>query len=232
MRHFNRTTLPILLLCSAVSVSQAQAPAAPSATDVYHVLFVKAAPGQAAAVAKELQELDPKDPMASHYLLLRHQEGDDWDYCIIQHLGAKATVDVASARPNPPPTMAWHTDTFVSGPSWPEFTRALLPQASDGKAPGSIYIVAVHRAAPGHRTQLIDLLKQGTPGAKVPISSVMLTHLEGGSWQVLNIDRYNSWQDLGTDRAAGMSTTEEGWLEFRQHSAYHVDTIADRVMPK
>jgi hypothetical protein len=42
-------------------VAQAQTPAAASApTDVYHVMFVKAAPGQAAALAKQLQEQDPK----------------------------------------------------------------------------------------------------------------------------------------------------------------------------
>lgn len=232
MRYLTRTTLPVVLFCSCVSLSQAQAPAASSPTDVYHVLFVKAAPGQAAAVAKELQEQDPKDPMAAHYLLLRHQEGDDWDYCLIQHVGAKATVDLNSARPNPPPTMAWHTDTFVAGPSWPEFSRALLPAATDSKAAHPVYVVAVHRAAPGHRTQLIDMLKQPNADAKVPISSVMLTHLEGGSWQVLHIDRYNSWQDLGTDRAASTAAAEAGWLEFRQHVAYHADTIADRVVPK
>jgi hypothetical protein len=40
-------------------------------------MFVKAQPGQAAALAKELQQQDPKDPIASHFVLLRHQEGDD-----------------------------------------------------------------------------------------------------------------------------------------------------------
>src|SRR5215510_11864502 len=122
MKHPNRAALIALALSSTLtfSTTQAQTPAATSGKDVYHVLFAKAAPGQAAALAKELQQVDPKDPMGSHFLLLRHQWGDDWDYCLIQHLGTKASVDVTNARPNPPPTMAWHTDSFVAGPSWGE----------------------------------------------------------------------------------------------------------------
>jgi len=40
----------VLALSAAPSILYAQAP--PAATDVYHVMFVKAAPGQAAALAK------------------------------------------------------------------------------------------------------------------------------------------------------------------------------------
>ena len=66
---------------------------------------------------------------------------------------------------------------------------------------------------------------------KVPLSQVALTHLEGGPWQFLTIGRYNSWQDLGADRAAA-AASEKGWFEIRQNSAWHVDTIADRVGAK
>jgi hypothetical protein len=144
---------------------------------VYHVLFAKAAPGQAAALAKELQEVDPKDPMGSHFLLLRHQWGDDWDYCLIQHLGTKASVDVTNAIPNPPPTMAWHTDSYASGPSWGELTKSMMPAASDGKSSSSVYVVAVHRAIPGHRGPLEKLLKEPNPNAK---TRSQVIHLEDG----------------------------------------------------
>lgn len=226
MKRFNRRTAFALALCSALALSHAQAQA-PAAADVYHVLFAKAAPGQAAALAKELQEQDPKDPMASHYLLLRHQSGDDWDYCLIQHLGTKAAVDITNANPNPPPTMAWHTDTFVAGPSWSEVTRALLP--TDAKAASSTYVVAVLRAAPGHRSQLDSMVRQVNTNAKVPVSSLVFTHLEGGPWQFLTVDRYNSWQDLATDRGAA---DDAGWLQLREHVTFHHDTIADRIVPK
>jgi hypothetical protein len=227
MRRPHCTALLALALTSTLSLSAtpAQTPAAAS-TDVYHVLFAKAAPGQAAALAKELQEVDPKDPMGTHFLLLRHQWGDDWDYCLIQHLGTKATVDLNSANPNRPPTMAWHTDSFAAGPSWGELTRSMMP-ANDGK---SVYVVAVHRPIPGHRAQLEKVLKEPNPNAKTQISTVVFSHLEGGPWTFLEVDRYNSWQDLATDAAA--TANDPGWTTIRDHSAFHHDTLADRLVSK
>ena len=229
MKLTHRMALIALALSLTFSATQAQTPAAAPGTDVYHVLFAKAAPGQAAALAKELQQVDPKDPMGSHFLLLRHQWGDDWDYCLIQHLGTKASVDVTNAIPNPPPTMAWHTDSYASGPSWGELTKAMMPAASDGKS-SSVYVVAVHRAIPGHRGPLEKLLKEPNPNAKTPISTVVFTHLEGGPWNFVELDRYNSWQDLATDAAARVN--DPGWSAVRDHSAFHHDTLADRIVPK
>jgi hypothetical protein len=215
-----RLVVVTLVLAAAVAVAQAQTPP----TDIYHVMFVKALPGQAAALAKQLQEQDSKDPMAGHYLLLRHQEGDDWDYCLIQHVGKQATVTItAPPPPGATPTQAWHIDTFAAGPSWGELSKLMTGPA------GSVYVVSTHRAAPGHRPQLLAALGQRDSGAKVPLSSAILTHLEGGNWIFLTLDRYNSWQDLAADRASAASA-EKGWFEIRQHSASHLDTIADRVM--
>lgn len=218
--------LRIFMVLAAVAGAAAAAQAQTAPTDVYHVLFVKALPGQAAALAKQLQEQDPKDPMAGHFLLLRHQEGDDWDYCVIQHLGKQATVVIT---PPPPagatPTQAWHSDTFAAGPSWGELSKLMTGPS------GSVYAVTTHRAVPGHRTQLLAALSQRDPGAKVPLSQAILIHLEGGSWQFLTLARYNSWQDLAADRAAAASA-EKGWFEIRQHSASHIDTLADRVSAK
>jgi len=231
MKRAHRAALIALALSSTLTLSatQAQTPAAAASKDVYHVLFAKAAPGQAAALAKELQQVDPKDPMGSHFLLLRHQWGDDWDYCLIQHLGTKASVDVTNAIPNPPPTMAWHTDSYASGPAWGDLTKAMMPAATDGKS-SSVYVVAVHRAIPGHRNQLEKLLKEPNPNAKTPISTVVFTHLEGGPWNFVELDRYNNWQDLATDAAA--TVNDPGWTSVRDHSAFHHDTLADRVVPK
>jgi hypothetical protein len=141
-------------------VARAQTPAA--ATDVYHVMFVKALPGQAATLAKELQQQDPKDPMAGHFLLLRHVEGDDWDYCIIQHLGTRATVEIT-----PPPSdtatpvRAWHDDTFVAGPSWAEFQKVM--GLAGNQAGNPVYVVGVHRAAAGRRNQLLGVITRRIP---------------------------------------------------------------------
>jgi hypothetical protein len=213
------------VLAATAALSQAQiAPA-----DVYHVHFTKAAPGQAAALGNALVVPDPKAPMSDHFVVLRHQEGDDWDYAVIQHLGQRASVDAAPAAPDPARDLrAWHTDTFVSGPPWAEFTKAM-----GGAVPAAVYTVGMHRAVPGHRDDLRKALSQPPPAAsKIPTGSVVLQHLEGGDWTFLAMTRYNSWQDFAADRAAASSSDQGGWSDIRQHSAFHRDTIADRIFPK
>jgi hypothetical protein len=74
------------------------------------------------------------------------------------------------------------------------------------------------------------MLRQVNTDAKVPISSVVFMHLEGGNWQFLAVDRYDSWQDLAKDKAA--TVNDPGWAQVREHLASHHDTIADRIVPK
>ena len=221
-----------LVLASATGVD-AQTPAAPAGpTDFYHVHLTKAVPGQAAALGKELSQPDPNAAMPDHFIVLRHQEGDDWDYAVIQHLGPKHTLAIT-----PPPAAAQdlrvsHTDTFVSGPSWAEFTKQ-MGIGGTGK-PGAVYVLGFHRAVPGHRTQLEESLSQpAAPDVKVQTGAVFMRHVEGSDWQYLTITRYNSWQDFGADRAAAVANPSApgGWADIRQHSAFHRDTIADRVHP-
>jgi hypothetical protein len=191
-------------------------------SEIYHVEFVKAAPGQGLAAAAELQKQDPKAPMQGHLVVLRHQEGDDWDFCVIEHLGTRAAVEITSPPPAAAtPTTAWHNDTFVVGPSWADFQRIMGAEAS------GVYVVSTHRAVPGHRDQLVATLNQVDADAKVKFGHVLFTHLEGGAWQYLSVDHYASWSDFAADRAA--SVTSQGWAETRMHSAFHTDTIADRL---
>lgn len=220
---------------AALALPSAQAPATPAAaTDVYHVHFTKAVPGQAAALGKALAVPDKTSPMPDHFVVLRHQEGDDWDYAVIQHMGPKAEVTAAApSAPDPARDLrAWHTDTFVSGPSWAEFTRQM---GIGGAAPAGspIYIVSVQRPVPGHRAQLATSLSTVDPAAKVTTGNVLLTHLEGGEWTFATLTRYNSWTDLAADRAAAAANAASagGWDEVRQHTAFHRDTIADRIYP-
>jgi hypothetical protein len=66
---------------AAVTASAQTAPAA--GTDIYHVHFAKSAPGQAVAHAKSLMTPDSFLAMPSHFVVLRHQEGDDWDFAVM-----------------------------------------------------------------------------------------------------------------------------------------------------
>lgn len=221
-----------LVLAAATGVD-AQTPASPAGqTDIYHVHLTKAAPGQAAALGKDLSQPDPSAAMPDHFVVLRHQEGDDWDFAVIQHLGPKHTLSTIPPAPAAQDLRVSHTDTFVSGPSWAEFTKQMAIGGT-GK-PGAVYVLGFHRAVPGHRTQLEAALNQpAAPDAKVETGTVFMRHVEGSDWQYLTITRYNSWQDFGADRAAATAdpSAPGGWADIRQHSAFHRDTIADRLHP-
>jgi len=221
-------------IVSATAASPQNTAAPPAATDVYHVHFAKAAPGQAAALGKSLMAPDKASPMPEHFVVLRHQEGDDWDYAVIRHLGPKAEVSATA----PPPTeaeralSAWHSDTFVSGPSWAEFSKEMSIGGS-ANAAGLVYVVGVHRTVSGHREQLLKSLSAPGPSSKIQTGNVLLQHIEGGEWTFATISRYNSWQDFASERAAAASAGDAtgGWADIRQHSAFHRDTLADRIYP-
>ena len=85
-----------LLLVLALFGSHCLAQNAPPArTDLYHVHFAKAALGKAVELAEYLKAADPRVPMSAHHIVLRHQDGEDWDYAVIEHLGTKTTVEAA-----------------------------------------------------------------------------------------------------------------------------------------
>jgi hypothetical protein len=220
------------LLVATAATAQTAAPASGGRTDLYHVQFLKAAPGKASEAAAALKANAASTP--GHVVVLRHQAGDEWDYCIIEHLGTSTTVQAVPATQNPLRDLtAWHTDTFASGPSWADFEKAMMP--SGAGATGSVYSVAVWRAIPGRTGELEKALGGASQPAKVPVSSVMLQHREGGPWTFLAIDRYNSWQDYGTDMGATVPQTGTGqdpWSDVRQYSTYHHDTLCDRVALK
>ena len=231
-----RTMVASLVVCTCVAAAAtASAQNAPAAgTDIYHVHFAKSAPGQAVAHAKDLMTPDSSLAMPNHFVVLRHQEGDDWDFVVIQHLGAKAEV---AATPPPPASAqalgAWHSDTFVTGPSWGEFSKQMGIGGS-ANASSQVYIVGVQRSVPGHRSELLAALSAPGAPSKVQPGNVILQHLEGGDWTFLTLSRYDSWQDFGTDRAAAAAASPGvagGWADIRQHSAFHRDTIADRLYP-
>jgi hypothetical protein len=207
-------------------------------TDVYHVLFAKAALGKAAQLADFLKTPNPRAPMPGHSILLRHQEGDGWDYALIDHLGSKATVEATHYEP--PPAMRdlidWHNDTFVNGPAWADFTKAMgIDEGAAAKSEGSVYVVSVFRAAPGHREQLEKILSAPpSRPADTSAGTALMQHLEGGAWNYLTIVRYNSWQDFATNDSNTVAQTAKGqggWFQLRDHISFHNDTLTNRLAP-
>ncbi len=206
-------------------------------TDVYHVFFVKAALGKAAELADFLKKPDPSAVNPGHTILLRHQDGDEWDYVTIDHLGTKATVESAGTplAPSVRALMETHNDTFVNGPPWAEFAKELGIDADSAKTAGSVYVVSVYRAAPGHRESLEKMLSERPNGAiDTSVGNVLMQHLEGAPWNFLSIARYDSWQKFATNETNSVAQTnkkEGGWFELREHIAAHNDTVADRIAP-
>lgn len=223
--------LVLLLFVCASAVQNAPAQSA-ARTDVYHVHFAKATLGKGAEEGDFLKQTDPNQAMPEHRIVLRHQSGEDWDYAVIEHLGTKATI-TAAGTPTPAAARdlnAWHSDTFVNGPAWPEFAKQMgIDDAA--KSAGSVYVVAVFRAAPGHRDQLEKSLAE--PGSGTA-GNVLLQHLEGSPWHFLSVSRYSSWEDFAKGEKADVANTskpDSGWLGVRTHSSYHNDTITDRIAP-
>jgi hypothetical protein len=238
-------SLASLLLALAATAQQSQpmgaSPVASNRTDLYHVHFVKAAPGKATELLNSLTIPTPDTAMPTHALILRHLEGDDWDFAVIQHLGGKFTLDTSGAAPGPARELrTWHNDTYAQGPAWPEFAKAMgigQPQAGAAPAGTEIYIVTAYRGAAGHRTQLEETIKRTNASSLRPGDSVLLQHREGSPWDYLYVTRYSGWKDLAAQqedpeseaRARRAGFTQAVGLELRQHMAAHHDTIAERV---
>ena len=229
-----KTSPPATTATSPATAATAPATSAsPARTDVYHVHFTHAAPGKANALADSLKQPDPTSPIPGHAVLLRHQDGDSWDYVAIEHLGPKATLE--AARPAPAPAARdlsdWHTDTYVNGPAWADFAKAMGINEGAGKS--AVYIVSVYRAVPGHREQLDAILSTPSPGDPAA-GNVVLQHLEGAAWTFMAVARYATWEDFvksETNAAADQAKGAGDWAKLRDHSSYHTDTLADRIMP-
>lgn len=209
-----------------------------SATDIYHVHFAKAAPGKAAQMEANLKKPDPEAPMPGHLLVLRHQDGAAWDYVSIEHLGTKATIE--ANRPAIPPEERnlgdWHNDTYVSGPSWAEFSKEMgIDEAGKSKTGNAVYVVSTYRAVPGQRDALEKFLGEpADPAIDKSTGGLRMQHLEGSEWNFVTIARYDSWADFATSESNSVAETAKGkggWFKMRELAEEHDDTLAVRISP-
>lgn len=245
-----RTMIAVSLLFFALTVAQgmAQQPAAPAASatagafsDVYHVHLVKATPGKTVELEHSLTTPSVETPMPTHVLLLRHREGDDWDFASVAHEGTSYNVKASDVRMTPArPLRLHHTDTISTGPAWPEFARAMGiagPQAGAQPAGDAVYILTTYRGLPGQREQLYETLLKIEKAARKPGNTVILRHAEGGDWDYAVITHYESWQDMAADQTDATAEerekragfTQNPGLTLREYMAAHHDTIADRI---
>jgi hypothetical protein len=217
------------------SPSPAKSSATSKRTDVYHVFFAKAAPGKAKELADFLKTPDPKEPNRKG-VIFRHQDGDEWDYVAIEHIGTKATVEAAgtSMTPTQRSLIDWHNDTFVTGPSWAEFAKALGIDGDASKSAGAVYVVSDYRSVPGHRDELEKTLSAPPTEGDTSSGNVVLAHIEGASWNFVTVIRYDSWEKFAANETNSIAQTKKGqggWFELRDHVACHHDTLTDRILP-
>ena len=221
---------------AAASTTSTSSTAPAARTDLYHVHFAKAALGKAAELGDSLKKQAPDAPMPGHMIILRHENGDSWDYCVIEHLGTKWTLD--AARPAPSPSQIglgdWHTDTICNGPSWTQFAKEMGVD-EPSKSVASAYVVSVYRPAPGMREELDRFVNQPPDRATDSTSgNVVLQHMEGAAWTFLKVSRNNNWNDFAKDQIASiaqMKNNDTGWFKLRNLVSFHADTLCDRLTP-
>ena len=235
------STVTFLILCSLnLAYGQGPSPAtsstSPARTDVYHVHFNHAAAGKVSALGDFLKTA--VSDANGHALVLRHEDGMAWDYVAVQHMGTKATVEAAgNPRGAAMKTLSdWHDDTFVNGPSWTEFAKAMgLDSEGKSKSADSVYVVSVYRAIPGHEDALEKFLSEPPSASNdLAVGVVLLQHLEGGAWRYCTITRYKSWQDYATSETTSVAQTNKGdggWFTLREHVSFHNDTLTSRIAP-
>ena len=225
------STLLLMLASSAPAIAQSAQSQSQTSEELYHVRFVKAAPGQLAALwAAELKAPpDPDNPEPP--LILRHAQGDDWQLLVISPIGKDETI--RADQPSPAlqeyftkirGLSARHDDTIAQGPAWAEAKKSLL---GEGGA-GAVYLIGTFEAVPGHRDQLLTALKSPGPAAGAGPAPIILTHREGASWTFLTIERYPSWTALGEMMQKQVSGGS-GPSPVSEHIAGHHDTIAVRL---
>jgi hypothetical protein len=232
MKSLVISSVLLVMLAGVSSHAWAQAQAQGQAAtneELYHVRFVKAAPGQLAALtAAELKfPPDPNNPEPP--IILRHAEGDDWQLLVISPFGKDETIRAEQPNAALQPWLTQmrtlsvrHDDTITQGPAWADAKKLLL---GDGQ-PGAVYVVSTFEPVPGHRDQLLTALTTGPTAT--PSSTLVLTHREGAAWTFLAIDRYASWTAFGEAMQKQAAQTP-GPTTASEHFATHHDTIATRV---
>jgi hypothetical protein len=231
-------------ICSGTIAWGEASPAASPASEagsprpeVYHVTFIHGAAGKATALEEWAKKAGANSPVPGHVLILRHEAGAPWDYIVIQHIGAKATVEAggnpqgASLRP----LMDWHNDTFVNGPRWAEFAKSMGLDASSGKPTSNddVYLISVFRPLVGQDDALEKFLSE-PPSASgdLAVGTAVLQHLEGSPWRFLTISRYKNYDDYAKSEATAVAQVAKGsggWFRLRDLVSYHDDTIAVHV---
>ena len=186
-----RVLLAILVLAGVGSAAQAQEPGTGFET-LYRVTLLRAAPGQ-------FNDLlgDMKNRAARHdYHILRHSQGDHWDFMTLEPLGSYAAwfdpkhanrqVLDAAWREHLDRLASYRSEWFVFGPDH--------EQVKQGVENNDLYHVEMFRALAGHKIKLLrqramenDYLKRTKQ-----VVNLVFKGDQGGDWDVMTIGFHKS----------------------------------------
>ncbi len=160
--------------------------------------------------------------------VLKHAQGDDWDFVRVEGKGCgPAAHSVPAALEDARRTVA------LTGPDCDALRRVL----AEGE--GLIYIVADYRARAGQRKQMLAALERVVSTGRAG-HDVIFSADPGSAFDYLLITRYDSWSQLAEEETHSAQSThhvqQHGFAgpddlgeELRRYAAGHHDTICRRV---
>ncbi len=171
-------------------------------TDVYHVHFTKAALGKAVQLGDWLKTPDRSNPMPDHFIVLRHRDGDAWDYVASWEEFTRAMGIDADSKSKTTGS-AYSVSYYRPAPGHREQLEKMLSQPVGGRGD----------------TTAGNVLMQHLEGA----AWTFLTIARYNSWEDFATGEKNS--------IATTTNKDSPWYQLREHAAFHTDTLTDRIAP-
>lgn len=189
---------------------------------LYRMTLLRAAPGRVLDLVQDVKARVAALPAdAGRPLLLRHQQGDHWDFLILIPVGAGA-VDT---RPFAAPALvAWQQDEWVRGPdvwSLPGFAEANLAH------------VEMFVALAGKRDELVRERQMENQHARAlgrPTTAIFVREY-GAEWDAFTIGPYKSWKHYAerddTKPEASLAAAKQAGFESDAHIGAYMRSLID-----
>lgn len=234
-------TLALALVTAAVLIGPAARAQDRADGDVlYRMTLMRAAPGRQLELLQDLQEgirsvSVPREDRRP--LIIRHSQGDHWDFMVLAPVGNYRDYFAQSSALNaaaPAELVAWQEDEFVRGPDLRTFP---------GFFDATLYHVEMFNALATSRDALVKERQMENAYARAvgrPTNAIFVREL-GASWDVFTIGAWRNWKhyaerdDLDPSKsaaaakAAGFQSDAHIGPYLRSLINTHHDTLATPV---
>jgi len=204
---------------------------------LYRVTWLRAGPGRLQDLVTHMKTVASKGAGPPRPLVIRHSQGDQWDFMVLVPVGSYAThfASPEAASPLAPGELvAWQEDEFVRGPDISQI---------DSFRSARLFHVEMFDALAGKSAELIrerEMENAYLDAVGRPINAIFRREL-GASWDVFTVGAYRDWRHYGerdliaperaaaAAKAAGFATDEAIGPYMRSLINTHHDTLATRV---